>query len=97
MLLLFCLTMSKLYVCVCVRAHACVCFTADDKEETFIKFLLSNFVSGMIIGSAGSTINKLMESTGTIIMFSPGRELYPGTNDRVCLITGSVPDICEAL
>lgn len=51
----------------------------------------------MIIGSAGSTVNKLMETTGTIIKFSPGRELYPGTNDRVCLITGSIPDICQAL
>ncbi len=72
-------------------------FVTDDKDETFIKFLLPNFVSGMIIGSAGSTVNKLMESTGTIIKFSPGRELYPGTNDRVCLVTGSVLDICEAL
>ena len=51
----------------------------------------------MIIGSAGSTVSKLMESTNTIIKFSPGRELYPGTNDRVCLITGTISDICDAL
>ena len=70
---------------------------SDDKGETFIKFLLPNFVSGMIIGSAGSNVSKLMESTNTIIKFSPGRELYPGTNDRVCLITGSVQDICDAV
>jgi RNA-binding protein Nova len=38
-----------------------------------------------------------MESTNTVIKFSPGRELYPGTNDRVCLITGTIIDICEAL
>ena len=38
-----------------------------------------------------------MENTNTIIKFSPGRELYPGTNDRVCLVTGAIPDICEAL
>ena len=72
-------------------------YQTDDREETFIKFLLPNYVSGMIIGSAGSTVNKLMESTNTMIKFSPGRELYPGTNDRVCLVTGAVPDICEAL
>ena len=51
----------------------------------------------MIIGSAGSTVNKLMETTNTVIKFSPGRELYPGTNDRVCLVTGCVADILEAL
>ena len=72
-------------------------FPVDDRDETFIKFLLPNYVSGMIIGSAGSNVSKLMEATGTTIKFSPGRELYPGTNDRVCLITGSIPDICEAL
>lgn len=71
--------------------------STDDREDTFIKFLLPNFVSGLIIGSAGSTVNKLMETTNTVIKFSPGREPYPGTGDRVCLITGSVADICEAL
>lgn len=54
-------------------------------------------MSGLIIGSAGSTVNKLMETTSTIIKFSPGRELYPGTNDRVCLVTGAILDICQAL
>lgn len=75
----------------------CFLIITDDKDGTFIKFLLPNYVSGMIIGSAGSTVSKLMEATNTTIKFSPGRELYPGTNDRVCLVTGSIPDICEAL
>lgn len=51
----------------------------------------------MIIGSAGSTVSRLMEATNTTIKFSTGRELYPGTGDRVCLVTGSIPDICEAV
>ncbi len=51
----------------------------------------------MIIGSGGSTVSKLMEASGTVIKFSPGRDVYPGTNDRVCLITGSVTHICDAL
>lgn len=38
-----------------------------------------------------------METTNTIIKFSPGRELYPKTNERVCVIIGSIPNICIAL
>ena len=51
----------------------------------------------MIIGSAGSTVSRLMESTHTVIKFSPGRELYPGTGDRVCIVTGTTADIVEAV
>ena len=69
----------------------------DDRDETFVKFLLPNFVSGMVIGSAGSTVSKLMHESNTVIKFSPGRELYPGTTDRVCVIIGSIPDICKTL
>lgn len=38
-----------------------------------------------------------METTNTIVKFSPGRELYPGTSSRVCIIIGAIPDICAAL
>ena len=69
----------------------------DEKEETFLKFLLPNYVPGMIIGSAGSTIGEMMDSTNTVIKFSPGRELYPGTSERICVIIGAIPDICVAL
>ena len=51
----------------------------------------------MVIGSAGSTVSKLMHESNTVIKFSPGRELYPGTTDRVCVIIGSIPDICKTL
>ena len=51
----------------------------------------------MVIGSAGSTVSKLMHESNTVIKFSPGRELYPGTTDRVCVIIGLIPDICKTL
>ena len=51
----------------------------------------------MIIGSAGTKVSKMMEDTNTVIKFSPGRELYPGTTDRVCIIIGAIPDICAAV
>lgn len=51
----------------------------------------------MVIGSAGTKVSKMMEETNTMIKFSPGRELYPGTTDRVCIISGAIPDICAAV
>ena len=80
----------------CVNCPFTLC-SKDDRDETFVKFLLPNFVSGMVIGSAGSTVSKLMHESNTVIKFSPGRELYPGTTDRVCVIIGSIPDICKTL
>ena len=89
-------THTSSHLCYCVISHCHVLFP-DDKDEAFVKFLLPNFVSGMIIGSAGSTVSRLMENSHTIIKFSPGRELYPGTADRVCIVTGSISDIVEAV
>ena len=54
-------------------------------------------MSGIIIGSGGTVITKLMETTGTVIKFSPSKERYPGTQDRVCVIAGAIPEICNAL
>lgn len=51
----------------------------------------------MIIGSGGSTVADLMTQTSTIIKFSPGRELYPGTTERVTCVSGTIPNICAAL
>ena len=65
--------------------------------ETFIKLLLPSYVAGLIIGKDGAEITHLMQTTGTNVKFSPGRELYPATQDRVCVITGSVSSIVNAL
>ena len=39
----------------------------------------------------------MMESSNTNIKFSSGRECYPGTSDRVCIVTGKIDPICSAL
>ena len=58
---------------------------------------MPSVVPGMIIGSAGATIAELMDSTQTTIKFSRGQEQYPGTNDRICCISGPVANICDAV
>ena len=42
-------------------------------------------------------MTKMMADTGTIIKFSPGRECYPGTSERVCIVTGKIEAISTAL
>lgn len=69
----------------------------DDKDQAFLKFLLPQYVPGIIIGSGGATITELMDKTNTIIKFSPSRECYPHTQERVCVVMGTIPNVCSAL
>ena len=59
--------------------------------------LFPSFVAGLIIGKEGGMISELMNLTQTNVKFSPGRELYPGTQERVCIITGQIPNIVAAV
>lgn len=68
-----------------------------ESHETFAKFLFPSFIVGLIIGKDGVEISSLMSRTNTNIKFSPGRELYPNTQDRVCCIMGTIKNIIAAL
>lgn len=67
------------------------------EQETFAKLLFPSFIAGLIIGKDGAEISSLMARTSTTVKFSPGRELYPNTQDRVCCILGTVPNIISAI
>lgn len=55
-----------------------------------LKILVSNSASGLIIGRSGNTVSDLQAKSLTRIKLSQGGDYYPGTNDRVCLIQGSL-------
>jgi len=59
-------------------------------NQTAIKLLVSNNSSGCIIGRSGKTISELQADSSTRIKLSQGGDYYPGTQDRVCLIQGSL-------
>merc|ERR1719319_1413808 len=50
--------------------------------------LLPSNVAGHLIGKGGETIAELRRSSGTNIQMSKATDLFPGTQDRVSLITG---------
>ncbi|XP_076306219.1 RNA-binding protein Pasilla-like isoform X4 [Tachypleus tridentatus] len=57
------------------------------------KILVPSVAAGAIIGKGGETIAQLQKETGARIKMSKANDFYPGTTERVCLITGSLEGI----
>uniref|UniRef100_A0AAR5PAH1 K Homology domain-containing protein n=1 Tax=Dendroctonus ponderosae TaxID=77166 RepID=A0AAR5PAH1_DENPD len=57
------------------------------------KVLVPSVAAGAIIGKGGETIAQLQKETGARVKMSKSHDFYPGTTERVCLITGSVDAI----
>lgn len=72
---------------------------ATDHEEktTHIKFLLSNAEAGSVIGKGGSTINDFQSQSGARIQLSRNFEFFPGTSDRVVMVSGTIDDVLKAV
>nr|XP_023015524.1 RNA-binding protein Nova-1 [Leptinotarsa decemlineata] len=67
-------------------------------DGTFhFKLLVPSVAAGAIIGKGGETIAQLQKETGARVKMSKSHDFYPGTTERVCLITGSVEAIINVL
>jgi len=66
-------------------------------SQCAIKLLVSNNVAGRIIGKAGQFVSQLQSDCGCRIKLSQSSHYFPGTNDRVCLVEGKLPDVHLAL
>ena len=53
-------------------------------------------MAGSIIGKGGETISNLQIQSGTRIKLSNNNEFYPGTSDRVMMLTGDTSSILMA-
>lgn len=58
-----------------------------------LKVLVPGVAAGAIIGKGGETIAQLQKDSEARVKMSKARDFYPGTSERVCLITGSVEAI----
>jgi len=54
-----------------------------------VQFLITHSLAGSFIGVGGASIKELMDISGARVSVSSHSDLYPGTSDRVLLITGS--------
>lgn len=60
-----------------------------------LKILIPNYAAGAIIGKGGTNIGDLQTKYGAKIRLSPSREFYPGTEERIVVLTGEVNQIID--
>ena len=74
-------------------------FPLPDSEEkpTYIRFLVSNAAAGSVIGKGGATITDFQSQSGARIQLSRNYEFFPGTSDRIILISGGIDDALKAV
>eukprot|EP00271_Cylindrocystis_brebissonii_P015550 TRINITY_DN38473_c0_g1_i1.p1 TRINITY_DN38473_c0_g1~~TRINITY_DN38473_c0_g1_i1.p1 ORF type:complete len:708 (-),score=167.49 TRINITY_DN38473_c0_g1_i1:1039-3162(-) len=65
--------------------------------ESFSRFLISNTVMGPVMGQGGVTVSEFQATSGAQIGVSRHKELFPGTNDRIIVLRGTIPRMLEAL
>lgn len=67
------------------------------EKPTYIRFLVSNAAAGSVIGRGGSTITDFQSQSGARIQLSRNQEFFPGTTDRIIMISGIINDILKAV
>ncbi|CAK7325366.1 unnamed protein product [Dovyalis caffra] len=72
--------------------------TSDSEEKlTYIRFLVSNAAAGSVIGKGGATITDFQSQSGARIQLSRNYEFFPGTSDRIIMISGGIDDALKAV
>ena len=56
-----------------------------------------NTAAGCIIGKGGSTINDFQSQSGARIQLSRSHEFFPGTNDRIIMVSGQFEHVIRAM
>ncbi|KAK7268488.1 hypothetical protein RIF29_21187 [Crotalaria pallida] len=72
--------------------------THDSVEKpTYVRFLVSNSAAGSVIGKGGSTITDFQSQSGARIQLSRNHEFFPGTTDRIIMVSGTINEILRAV
>lgn len=66
-------------------------------EEITVKVLIRSADAGSVIGKAGFTINELQTQSSARLKMSRTNQYYPGTMDRVLVISGTVGSFLTAV
>ncbi|TYJ36546.1 hypothetical protein E1A91_A05G313700v1 [Gossypium mustelinum] len=72
--------------------------TSENAEKpTYARFLVSNAAAGSVIGKGGLTITEFQSKSGARIQLSRNHEFFPGTSDRIIMVSGAIDDILKAV
>lgn len=66
-------------------------------QQVVAKLLISNAAAGSVIGKAGQTIEQIQKNSGARVQLSRAGEFYPGTSERVLLLSGSLHSVLTAV
>jgi len=64
-------------------------------KQPLLKLLVPNDAAVAIIGKRGANLVELKERYGASIRLSHNKEFYPGTNERVLVVSGEVSQIID--
>ncbi|XP_057735521.1 protein BTR1 isoform X1 [Arachis stenosperma] len=67
------------------------------EKPTYVRFLVSNSAAGSVIGKGGSTITDFQSQSGARIQLSRNHEFFPGTTDRIIMVSGGINEILRAV
>ncbi|KAF4753843.1 hypothetical protein FOZ62_002026, partial [Perkinsus olseni] len=71
--------------------------TVLNAEQCFCKILITHKQAGAIIGKNGAEIATMEKAAQVTAKVSPGGSYFPGTNDRIMVLCGKLPNIRAAL
>ncbi|VVA97119.1 unnamed protein product [Arabis nemorensis] len=71
---------------------------SDSAEKpTHIRFLVSKALAGSLMGKGGSTITEFQANSGARILVSRNGQYFPGTTDRIVVISGTSKEVYTAV
>jgi len=64
-------------------------------NQPLLKLLVPNYAAGALIGKAGANISEIQDKFGGSMRLSPNKEFYPGTDERVVVLTGEINQLID--
>jgi hypothetical protein len=68
----------------------------DEDDEVYLKMMIPAPVAGGVIGRGGDKIGQIQKEANVRMKMSKNNEHYPGTQERLCLIIGSIKAVLKA-
>ena len=70
--------------------------SGSDSDEVHVKIMIPSSAAGGVIGRGGEKIAQIQKDANVRMKMSKSNDIYPNTNERVCLVSGSVSSVLKA-